>query len=267
MPVTGTRFVIAPVKLHDKEIKFYNHEGYLYLPGLIRVDVATDLRGEVLSILKQLGMKDEQLHHNAGASGKLHQTTQYLAGGLLDAMINGEALRDIASQLMGGDSRLYMPFTAVKCGGGGGTFHFHQDNQYTRFDGPGINLWMAMNPMTPDNGCLQVAPRSHQRGTAESVDSGDGDAHRRMKVEPESFLPVRMNAGDCIAFSRLTVHGSGPNITTEPRVAYAVQFHRDDVRATWDGQPPRLLAEQPRWNRGPVDRISQPQTQESLDGH
>lgn len=120
--------------------------------------------------------------------------------------------------------------------------------------------------MTPENGCLQVVPKSHLHGTLESTESGDGDAHRKVKFEPTDFLPVRMRPGDCIAFSRLTVHGSGPNHLSTPRVAYAVQFHRDDVN--WldpeTGQW-KLLKTNPRWRTGPVASISVPTGK--TDGH
>jgi 2-oxoglutarate-dependent dioxygenase len=170
---------------------------------------------------------------------------------------------------MGGPSSLYMPFTAMKNGGGAGRFHFHQDNQYTKFDGPGINIWIALGEMSPENGCLQMVPRSHLRGTLESESSGDGDSHRKTKIEPGDFLPLRMMPGDAVAFSRLTVHGSGPNHTGEPRVAYAVQFHRDDVKAwrpaSWEGW--RLLKEAAVWRTGPVKAIDPPQPRQNLDGH
>jgi ectoine hydroxylase-related dioxygenase (phytanoyl-CoA dioxygenase family) len=76
-----------------------------------------------------------------------------------------------------------------------------------------------------------------------------------------------MKAGDCCVFSRLTVHGSGPNATDEPRVGYAVQFYRNDVRAVWDNQPPRLLREHRRYPVTPVQRIEPPKKVVSLDGH
>jgi 2-oxoglutarate-dependent dioxygenase len=174
-------------------------------------------------------------------------------------------LREIATQLMEGPATVYLPFSAVKAGGGGGTFHFHQDNQYTRFDGPGINLWMALSPMSPENGCLMVVPRSHLSGTHDWV-SPDGDGHRAVANDPTRFLPIRMNPGDIIAFSRLTIHGSGANHTNEPRLAYAVQFHRDDVNAIWDGEAPRNLKENPRWSTGPATQITPPDAA-GRDGH
>lgn len=248
------RAPVPPLTLTENEIRFYKEEGYLLLPGLLSEADAAALRREVRDIMDQIGLP----------LTKLKQTTEYLADSALDALVNSEALRAVAAQLLGGPSRLYMPFTAVKSGGGGGRFHFHQDNQYTTFDGPGINLWIALQPMTPDNGCLQVVPRSHRDGTLPSTLSGDGDSHKKVTFEPTAFLPVRMRAGDCIAFSRLTVHGSGPNTTDEPRVAYAVQFHRDDVRIRQEDRW-ELLKDNPRYRTGPVAAITVPKGK--IDGH
>jgi len=266
MPASTKTESVKTIHLTPNEIRFYREEGYLYLPGVISPETVAALRDEVLQVLAAGNVWDGQLGQTGGAKGKLYQSGQYLRNSALDGYINSDGLRSIAGQLMEGPSTLYMPFTAVKAGGGGGTFHFHQDNQYTRFDGPGINLWLALSPMSPENGCLQVVPRSHQVGTLDGVDSPDGDGHRTVAADPTRFLPVRMNPGDLIAFTRLTIHGSGPNNTDEPRLAYAVQFHRDDVRAAWDGQPPRLLKGGNRWPAGPVDAVAAPDGK-SRDGH
>jgi ectoine hydroxylase-related dioxygenase (phytanoyl-CoA dioxygenase family) len=85
-------------------------------------------------------------------------------------------------------------------------------------------------------------------------------------VTPDDFLPVRMRAGDAVAFTRLTVHGSGENRTPDPRVAYAVQFYRDDAEAVWDNKPPRRLKGANRWSVTPVDRITPPDPKGG-DGH
>lgn len=209
--------LVIPLQISAAERTRYQEEGWLLLPGLLSHEDAGRLRGEVLDIMESIGL---------GIS-KLRQNREYLEGSRLDAFVNSPALRSITTQLMGGDSSLYLPFTAVKSGGGGGRFHFHQEYQYTSYDGPGINLWFALNEMTPENGCLQVVPRSHISGTLKADVLEDG--HRSVTHEPEDFLSIQMQPGDCLAFSRLTVHGSGPNITDAPRVAYAVQYHINDA--------------------------------------
>jgi 2-oxoglutarate-dependent dioxygenase len=257
---------VRELQLTEGEIRFYQDEGYLYIPDLVAPEVVSALHDEVLDIMEKTGVAAARLRQAERTADKLIQTGQYLAGSTVDRFVNSPRLLSIAAQLMGGPSSLYLPFTAVKSGGGGGRFHFHQDNQYTRFDGPGINLWCALSPMTPENGCLQVVPRSHLEGTLDSVHSSDGDTHRMVAREPSRFLPVRMRPGDCLAFSRLTIHGSGPNDTPEPRVAYAVQFHRNDVKARWDNQDWRPLRGSHRWNIAPVNEITAPESK-SRDGH
>lgn len=251
--------IVNPLKLTESEIKFYQDEGYLYLGGLINADAVEAVRREILDVIEgHYGISEDDLRHASSASDKLRQSSQYLKGSKLGEMISGETIKSVASRLIGGPAHVYMPFTAVKAGGGGGTFHFHQDNNYTQHDPAigSINIWVALVDMSPENGCLQVVPRSHRDGQLTSQNSDDGDAHQQLEVDPMTCLPVRMRAGDAVAFTRWTVHGSGPNTTEEARVAYALQFHRDDV--SWidpETGDKKLLVETPRFAIAPVDQI------------
>ncbi|HEV7301097.1 MAG TPA: phytanoyl-CoA dioxygenase family protein [Tepidisphaeraceae bacterium] len=251
-----TTDVIAPINLTDREVRFYNEEGYLPLPGLVRSDAVAALRQEVFDVLEANGVPADSLKRATSAADKLRQNSQYVAGTLLDALINSDATRAVASRLIGGTAHRYMPFTAVKAGGGGGTFHYHQDNNYTVHEPAigSINIWVALVDMTPENGCLQVIPRSHLCGQIKSRNSDDGDGHQQIDVDLNECLPIRMRAGDAVAFTRWTVHGSGPNHTNEARVAYALQYHRDDVK--WkDGDQWRSLVETPRFATPPVAKL------------
>lgn len=249
--------IVSPLTLTDSEVEFYNREGYLCLPGFVDGGAVERLREEVFEVLEANGFPRSRLDRATETADKLRQCSQYLAGSALDTLINGEETLAVASRLIGGPAHRYLPFTAVKAGGGGGTMHFHQDNNYTRHDPAlgSINLWVALSEMTPENGCLQIVPRSHQ-AQLDSRTSDDGDTHRQVEVDPLQCLPIRMRAGDAVAFSRWTVHGSGPNVTDQPRVAYALQYHRDDVR--WldtDTGDWRLLVETPRTATPPVTAL------------
>jgi len=237
----------------------YDRDGYVVIRGLVSPDSAGLICDDVVDIMAQLGSEQS----------KLRQTMRYLSGSSIDRLVNSRLLHSAACTLMGGPSSVYLPFTAYKSANGGGRFHFHQDNNYTHFDGPGINFWFAVTEMTEDNGCLQVVPGSHLSGTLESVESPDKDGHRTVTFEPEDFVSVLMQPGDCIAFTRNTVHGSGANITDKPRVGYAVQFYRDDVKAWRPGEPEYfLLKSRPRSEVLPVAYIVDPVGgPEDLDGH
>jgi len=249
---------VRPLTLTENELYFYQEHGYLTIPGLLAEAVVADLRVQVLNVLATNGISRAQLDQASDTADKLRQNPQYLAGSLLDGLINGPNTLAIASQLIGGRAVRYLPFTAVKAGGGGGQFHFHQDNNYTQHDPAlgSINIWVALEEMTPENGCLQMVPGSHKAGVLDWENAGDGDNHRKVKLDPKTFLPIRMRAGDAIAFTRLTVHGSGPNATNQARVAYGLQYHREDVNyfdakdESW-----KLLVENRRFQTEPVAQL------------
>lgn len=247
--------IVPPLKLTEQEVQFYNDEGWLYLPGVIDVETAAALREETLGVLAAAGLSREHMKQARGSDDALRQISEYLPDSLIDRLVNSPNMRDIASQLLGGPGTTYFPFTAVKAGGGGGMFSFHQDNQYTRHQGPSNNIWVALNHMTPDNGCLCMVPRTHLNGTLDPT-TDDKGVPRPMVNVPAKFLPLRMNPGDAVAFTRLTVHGSGPNHTHDPRVAYALQFHRDDTNwlDTATGEW-KLLKNNPRFATKAVEKI------------
>ncbi|WP_394793877.1 phytanoyl-CoA dioxygenase family protein [Armatimonas sp.] len=243
---------ISSRALTPAERESYKTYGYVLLKGLLSPEQVATTRDDVMAIMNQIGL----------GMTALKQTSEYLANSPLDALVNSPNLCQIASALMEGEARLYLPFSAVKSPGGGGAFHFHQDNQYTKFDGPGINLWVALVPMTEENGCLSMVPYSHYLGTLHPV----AGTNHNSGLEPAVRVPVPMEPGDVVAFSRLTVHGSGKNLTDEARVAYAIQYARHDVRYTRDlGQTWKTIADDgPGWRTGPVEAITIP---EKRDGH
>lgn len=259
MPTTESPMVVKPLTLDPAEVRFYKREGYLMLPGFVDDAALPALREEVFEVLEAHGVLRDSLSRASSEADKLRQCAEYLAGSHLDALINSQATLDVAAQLIEGPAHRYFPFTAVKAAGGGGVFDFHQDNNYTNHDPAmgSINIWVALVDMTPENGCLQVIPRSHLDGQLPSKSRAD-DGHQVLDVDEDTLVPIRMRAGDAIAFSRWTVHGSGRNHTDQPRLAYALQYHRDDVK--WhdkDNDEWRLLIETERFNTQPVNQLAE----------
>jgi ectoine hydroxylase-related dioxygenase (phytanoyl-CoA dioxygenase family) len=244
---------IASITITPEQQEQYDTYGWVVLPQCLAPENVTATHQDVMQIMETIGL----------GMTALKQTSEYLANTPTDALVNSENLRRIATQLMQGEAHLYLPFTAVKSAGGGGAFHFHQDNQYTKFDAPGINLWVALVPMTEQNGCLYMVPHSHYLGTLHSVK----DTNHQSGLEPAVRVPVPMQAGDIVAFSRLTVHGSGPNASETHRVAYAVQYAREDVQysrdlgATWVS----IKENGPGWRTEPVEALTVPKGK--TDGH
>lgn len=252
---------VRPITLDEDDRAFYTHYGYLPLPGFLHQQATEAMHDETLSVLEHAcGISRTDLQQSQTSADKLRQCGQYLENSVIDQVINSPHTLSIASYLIGGKAIRYSPFTAVKAGGGGGAFHMHQDNNYTTHEPAlgSINIWVALVDMSPSNGCLYIKPGSHHDGTLTSVAGPDDDGHKMVKDESGPAFPIRMRAGDAVAFSRLTVHGSGPNTTCDPRVAYALQYHRKDVRYLdheTDSWP--LLTEKPRFFSAPVSSFSE----------
>ena len=249
--------VVNQRELGSDDITRYQDDGFLIIPGLITASALPGLRDEVYAILQaETGLSRSELATARSFGERLRQSQAYLRGSLIDKLINGEEMIALASQLIGGPAVRYNPFTAYK-GRGGGAFDFHQDNNYTAHQPAlgSINIWVALVNMSPENGCLRMVPGSHKAGTLDSVDAGD-QKHQKLAFEVIDDRPIEVSAGDAVAFTRLTVHGSGPNTTDKPRLAYALQYHREDVHffdedaALW-----RRLIDVPRFQTPPLDHL------------
>jgi len=235
---------VLPRPVTEEEYQHFRREGWVLLKKVISPTHITALRDDIMGVLKARNMLDSYLA----------QSWEYLRGSPLHGLMASTHLRAIAERLMGGPGQLYMPFTAVK-GPGQGPFTFHQDNNYTLLDGEALNCWTAFTPMTVATGCLRIVPRSHLTGTVTSQASDECKGHRQVAAKPTSWVDVIMDPGDTVVFHRLTVHGSGANTTTDPRVAYAVQWSRQDCRGFWDDRW-ELLSTRPRHHVDPVDAFS-----------
>lgn len=100
----------------------------------------------------------------------------------------------------------------------------HQDNGYGRLEpADDITVWFALTDTTRANGCLQVAPGSHRHGLVDHDTAGVNPALREVAGVGE-LVPVELAAGEAIAFTGLTIHGSGPNLTAAPRTAFYARY-------------------------------------------
>jgi ectoine hydroxylase-related dioxygenase (phytanoyl-CoA dioxygenase family) len=132
---------------------------------------------------------------------------------------------------------------------------WHQDNGYTPVEPEEyLTCTLALDPMTRENGCLWIQPGSHRRGTLPHRPTG---YFFQIGYEgPEAGEPCELAAGEVLAFSSLTLHRTGPNLTDRPRRSWVIQFchgdaHHRDTKAPFDdrllvARDGRVLAEPTR---------------------
>jgi phytanoyl-CoA hydroxylase len=142
----------------------------------------------------------------------------------LHALTAQPRLRALLSQLVGPESRLIQDMALLKPPRVGSEKPWHQDTAY--FDwlplGGIVGCWIALDPATVENGCMQVIPGTHLEGPVAHF-------HRRdcqiadSRVQVQRAVAVPLEPGGVLFFSGLIHHGTPPNRSADRR--RALQFH------------------------------------------
>jgi len=119
---------------------------------------------------------------------------------------------------------------------------YHQDAGYGLLD-PIVDctIWMPLVDTNEHNGGLWVVPGSHRLGL---LDHGAADINPVLREAAFDAEPVfvPLEAGCAVAFTGLTLHGSGPNRTAHDRPAMFVRYAPPHVVMVGDDPSDRKLA-------------------------
>ncbi|MEZ4866372.1 MAG: phytanoyl-CoA dioxygenase family protein [Caldilineaceae bacterium] len=123
---------------------------------------------------------------------------------------------------------------------------WHLDNPYWSFHSPNaITIWVALDDVTLENGCMWFIPGSQKTATYDNVAIGQniGDL---FKVYPQwaktAAIPAPMKAGSCSFHNGLVAHAAGPNMTPGWRRAMTCAYMPDG--STFNGKRNILREEQ-----------------------
>jgi len=112
---------------------------------------------------------------------------------------------------------------------------WHQDNSYWPME-PSINAsaWITLGETFPENGCLQVIPGSHRKAIPHDHQPGEGASFGRgisSDVVESLGGPhvLTMRPGQGVFFNESLIHGSEPNISDVPRVAFSLRYTTPEV--------------------------------------
>lgn len=160
---------------------------------------------------------------------------------LNDFVLNGSSVL-AASKILGDSFFLFNEQFVVKGAKTGASFAWHQDSAYVGFPHkPYISVWIALDDITQDNGCLYILPRDLEESN--QIDPHEWDEENRELngySGDETGEAIICQAGTMIVFSSLTMHRSGPNLTNRLRRAYLVQYSPAIIRDLDSGQPKRF---------------------------
>lgn len=219
----------AGIAVEDSDVGAFARDGYVILRGLLGAEAMRSLIRWTDEL--QAAPEVPGRHMVYGETSLLDGRTRIVqrienfcpfhAG--FDQVLTRGVLTEAVSRLLGEPAVMFKEKINLKLPGGDG-FKPHQDQQagWSRYASLFVTALVALDDATLENGCLEIAPGQHRRGLI-------GPEWRPLSAgEMEGFTlePVPTRSGDVILFDSYVPHGSGPNLTTQPRRVLYVTYNR-----------------------------------------
>ncbi len=219
--------------LTDKQLQSYRDEGYVVLGTVLDAPTVAALRAEELRFRSycQLSLDGKKTVLPDGPTLFRNQLGLY-SSVVREFLIHGPQVPCI-QQLIGPNLCAWfnqfvtkLPEPDLKKA----EFPWHQDNGYADVSPPtNLTVWCALVDTDENNGCIWVIPGSHKTGLLPHQPSG-ASWHQTVRTT-EDGVPVRLQAGEAVAFSGYTLHRSKQNLTKQARPAFFMQYC--DAQATF----------------------------------
>lgn len=202
---------------------FYDDNGYLLIRAFLSPEEAAALRAEVHAIAARQGPTNATWSSVAGEGTVLEHShdVQFRSAAFSRLLVDAQ-LAGVFTALIGPNVQLHHNKMFIKPPERGSPFPMHQDYGYFPHKGNSMTAAILHLDDAPDEkGCVRVYPGSHKLGPLEAIGQDHHVDTGRFPLD--AAVPVEAKAGDLLVFNYLTVHGSGLNVSSEPRTTWLVQ--------------------------------------------
>jgi phytanoyl-CoA hydroxylase len=224
------------VGLEPADLERFRADGYLAMEGVLLPDEIASCAEALDDLARRrpegVGVQEEPYYQQSDPGSRPDRPELRArklwkfagADAVLGRAVAAPRITAILDQLIGPGARLIQDMALMKPPHRGAEKPWHQDNAYfdwAPLDGV-LGVWIALDPATVENGCMQIVPGSHRAGPAPHFHVRDCQL-----VDQESradrALVVPLAPGGALFFSALLHHGTPPNRSAERR--RALQFH------------------------------------------
>ena len=212
--------------LSSAQIAEFHRDGYVIVRALFDA--------EEMEILRTAAKADAALKSNAyevadGQGSAIKLALWNKAGeNIYGAVARCPRIVDAMEQLLGGEVYHYHSKMSIKEPRVGGAWNWHQDYGYWYLNGclfPDLaSAFIAVDPNTRENGCMEVLRGSHRLGRVEHGKFGQQTGADPERVEQAEKIMdrvfVELAPGDVLFFHSLTLHCSAQNKSDKPRWSF-----------------------------------------------
>ena len=243
--------------LTDEQLDEYEELGFIHSIPILSPEEAAHYRAEIDKTCRAIGGQVARLN-------TLHLFFRWAWD-----LSTHPRLLDCLEQILGPNIVLKSTRLFYKRGGSAAYVGWHQDGVMERLEDPRTPaIWLGLTAATVENGCLRVVPRSHRFGLRDHESSpdlppvpgsrsapveswactyGDELSERITRVPPDlgSAFDLVMRPGEMSIHHPVTLHGSNPNLSAEPRIGLSASFSSAEL---YHGPGPVV------WARGDASR-------------
>lgn len=214
---------MTPTVLSDAQVAQYHADGYVLAHRLFDADEI----GLLFRAAKEDNELDKRSFGRADGEGGVVRLSlwNHPGDGIYGMFARCERVVRSAEKLLGGEVYHYHSKMILKDPKVGGAWAWHQDYGYWYQNGVLFPLltsvFIAVDPCTRANGCLQVLRGSHLVGRVNHVLTGDQAGADRERVDELiqrlELVYVEMEPGDALFFHANTLHRSDQNKSDDSR--------------------------------------------------
>lgn len=224
-------------KLTDEQIAAFHRDGFVFPIDVFSEEEALRLRQE----LEAAEAKWPEAFVGA------QRNNAHLTLTCLDEIVHNEGLVDAVEDLIGPDILNYGTVLFIKEPHDPGFVSWHQDARYMGLEPHiGITAWVALTPVTEENGCMRMIPGSQDRIREHEDTFGEENILTRGQevpnVDDTKAVSLTMRPGQMSIHSSRVIHSSNPNISNERRIGFVIQpYMPPTVRSTILRTPVQLV--------------------------
>ena len=224
----------------EEQKRNYEERGYFTVPNVVSRQTATEMLGVIKNTI--LMPEDANVNRNPDPMDPMNDDTPEARAARFRKLSRfnqhspliwhnahcGKPVLDIARYFLGGDILLKYDSCFLKPARSGSATPWHQDNGLWRDgDTEPFNFWMALDPATIENGCLQMIPGSYQTEIVEHVLYEDSIHRELPKERVEEMIDtygiehIELQPGSIVCWHSSAWHYSPPNTSEKGRIAIA----------------------------------------------
>jgi len=194
----------------------------------------------------QYGDMPAQTAGHKGATLNYRKIEGLEADPLFLAYLSKPLIRSLATRILGPQVSIFRSMFMNKPAGKGTVLPWHQDggSNWNLTGDPLVTIWLALDPATKENGCVQVIPGSHRLGLLSEYGHTITAEQQARYCPQERQELLQLRPGEAVLLHNWVLHASGTNSSGMSRRAFSVCLMDAAIRSRGQQQYPKLFGDE-----------------------